>query len=159
MRRDRAAGRVIVGVDRSPSGLQALRRGLAEAYARQSELHAVRVWTTGRELGEEAARTVDAALTDSVGRVPPEVTLRQVARAGAPGPTLVGYANRDDDLLVLGGGSGPGWRRPLGSRLVRYCVRRASCPLLVVPPPPLTRGKSHRGLVRELRQDLQRRGW
>lgn len=155
---DDAAGRVVVGVDRTASGLQALRRGIDEAGTRGAELHAVRAWAMARELGEEAVRTVIAAFTDSVGQVPVEVVIRPVVVADAPGPALVGYANREDDLLVVGAGHGPRWHRPFGSRVVRHCLANAFCPVLVVPPPPLTRGRTQRGLLRELRHDLERRG-
>ena len=155
---DHAVGRVIVGVDRSASGLQALRRGFAEAGMRGSELYAVRAWTMARELGDEAVRTVIAAFTDSVGRVPPEIAVRPAVVADEPGPALVSYADREDDLLIVGAGRGRRWHHPFGSRVVRYCLSHAQCPVLVVPQPTLTRGRSARGLLRELRHDLDRRG-
>ena len=158
MSSDHAVGRVIVGVDRGASGLPALRRGLAEAVMRGTELHAVRAWTMARELGDEAVRTVIAAFTDSVGQVPAEIIVRPVVVADEPGPALVSYAHQEDDLLVVGAGRGPRWNHPLGSQVVRHCLSHAVCPTLVVPPPTLTRGKSARGLLRELRHDLDRRG-
>jgi hypothetical protein len=59
---------------------------------------------------------------------------------------------------VVGSGRGPRWHRPFGSRVVRHCLANAGCPLLVIPPPSLTRGRSPRDLLRELRHDLDRRG-
>jgi nucleotide-binding universal stress UspA family protein len=152
------AGRVVVGVDRTASGLRALRRAIDEAAMRGAELHAVRAWAMARELGEEAVRTVIGGFADSVGQVPREVTVRPVVVADAPGPALVGYADREADLLVVGSGRGPRWHRPFGSRVVRHCLANAGCPLLVIPPPSLTRGRSPRDLLRELRHDLDRRG-
>jgi hypothetical protein len=40
------------------------------------------------------------------------------------------------------------------SRTARYCLGRATCPVLVVPPPPLTRGASQRTMLRQLRREL-----
>lgn len=158
MSSEHAVGRVVVGVDRGASGLQALRRGFAEANAHGAELHAVRAWTTARELGDEAVGTLVSAFIDSVGQVPAGIVVRSVVVADEPGPALVSYADREDDLLIVGAGHARRWRHPHGSRIVRYCLWHAACPVLVIPPPPLTRGKSARGLVRELRHDLDRRG-
>jgi nucleotide-binding universal stress UspA family protein len=151
---ERQPPRVVVGVDRTLAGLQALRRAVAEAQARGAELHPVRSWISSRELGEEAARTVVDAFADSVGKLPQGMTLKPVVVAEAAGPALVRYACRDDDLLVLGAGRRAWWRREVSSAVVRYCVRHATCPVLVVPPPPLTRQRSPRELLRELRREL-----
>jgi nucleotide-binding universal stress UspA family protein len=146
--------RVIVGVDRTLAGLQALRRAVAEAQARGAELHPVRSWITSREPDQEAARTVVDAFADSVGKLPRGMTVVPLVVPEAAGPALVRHACRDDDLLVLGTGRRAWWRREVSSAVVRYCVRHATCPVLVVPPPPLTQQRSARELLRELRREL-----
>lgn len=160
-------GRVVVGVHPTLSGLQALRVAVAQARARGAQLHAVRVADpttpdrrmaagsiSGSRLCTESASLITSAFEDTLGGLPPDVEVRAVVMPDAPGPVLSEYACRDDDLLVLGAGR-RGWlRRPWGSKVVRYCLARACCPVLVVPPPPLARSGSTRMLVRRLRRDL-----
>ena len=166
---DGRPGRVIVGVDTSLSGLQALRTAVAEARQRHAPLHAVRTWEPApsdpgfaetRARGPHgalaaAARTVmHRAFAETFGGPPTDLLVHTVVVPDAPGPVLVEYACRDRDLLVVGAGRRGVLRRLRGSAVVRYCVRRATCPVLVVPPPPLTRVGSPRALLRELRRDL-----
>jgi nucleotide-binding universal stress UspA family protein len=182
-------GRVVVGVDDSLSGLQALRLSAAEARARGRSLHAVRAvgpsppdparpaaggagWpvahpATGgagwpvahpasqREaLAAKGATVIDRAFTETMGGEPTDLEVRAVVVADLPGPVLVGYACRDEDLLVVGTGRRGFWRRVRGGSVARYCLAHAACPVLLVPPPPLTRAGSPRALLRELRRDL-----
>jgi nucleotide-binding universal stress UspA family protein len=158
------AGRVVVGVDSTLSGLQALRRAVAEARARGVPLVAVRTWTPAtasvypmlpNQREEEvaaASQLVTRAFADTLGGLPTDVEVETLLVPDAPGPALVRIAAWDDDLLVVGTGRRGSWRRM--SRTARYCLGRATCPVLVVPPPPLTRGASQRTLLRELRRDL-----
>jgi nucleotide-binding universal stress UspA family protein len=158
------AGRVIVGVDNTLSGLQALRRAVAEARVRGVTLLAVRAWSPGTstyyypsvQLREDEVATesqlVARAFADTMGGMPLDVEVETILAPDAPGPMLVRYAGRDDDLLVIGSGRRGLWH-PL-SRTARHCLARAVCPVLVVPPPPLTRAASPRALLRQLRRDL-----
>lgn len=162
-------GRVIVGVDTSLSGLQALRVAVAEARRRHAPLHAVRTWDPAPSdpgLAEARAKGVQGALTaaatavvrrafaETFGGEPVDLVVHTVVVPDAPGPVLVEYACRDDDLLVLGAGRRTLLRRFRGSPVVRYCLTRACCPVLVVPPPPLTRAGSTRSLLRQLRREI-----
>lgn len=101
-----------------------------------------------------AAAIVDQAFADTMGGEPPDIPVRTVLVPDLPGPVLVEYACRDNDLLVIGTGRRGFPRRLRGSPVVRYCLRHASCPVLVVPPPPLTRAGSPRTLLRELRREI-----
>jgi nucleotide-binding universal stress UspA family protein len=156
-------GRVIVGIDPSPSGMAALRRAIEEARERGSTLVAVRSWLTQphmyavapdlREIDEADARElVSRCFADTLGGFPDDVSVETVVLPDYPGPALVALANRDDDLLVLG--SGRRNRRGSGSRTVRYCAAWAACPVLVVPPPQLAREVSQRALLRQLRREI-----
>lgn len=161
--------RVVVGVDTSLSGLQALRLAVDEARRRDATLHAVRTWEPAPSdpgspemsgthprgtLAAAAAGVICRAFAETMGGEPDDVAVHTVVVPDAPGPVLVGYACRDRDLLVLGAGGRGLLRRLWGNSVVRYCVTRAACPVLVVPPPPLTRAGSPRALLRELRRDL-----
>jgi nucleotide-binding universal stress UspA family protein len=101
-----------------------------------------------------AGALVDQAFAETMGGEPPDLPVRTVLVADLPAPALVDYACREGDLLVIGAGRhGLPWRLR-GSPVVRYCLRRAACPVLVVPPPPLTRAGSPRALLRELRREI-----
>lgn len=163
---DHAAGRVVVGVDNTLSGLQALRRAVAEARARDVPLHALRAWrhaqlaaypTLADQRQVEAAaasQLVAAAFADTMGGLPLDVEVQTVLVGDGAGPALVRYASQSEDLLVLGSGRRGRWRRMSGGQVTSYCLAHAACPVLVVPPPPLTRAGSPRALLRELRRDL-----
>lgn len=159
-------GRVVVGVDDTLSGLHALRRAVAEARARRLPLHAVRAWRPAprsryptledqQEAENNAAsHLVEQAFADTMGGLPEDLDVETVLVPDLPGPTLLRHAAQDDDLLVLGAGRRGFWRRRFGRGVARYCLARATCPVLVVPPPPLTRTASTRSLLRELRRDI-----
>ena len=191
-------GRVVLGVEATLSGMQALRVAVAEARRRSAPLHAVRAYgpgppepplepappasprgltgplagsygmaaepadraRIGHAAGERGALTaasiamITRVFTDTMGGQPPDIPVRAVVLPDSPGPVLVEYACRDDDLLVLGTGRRGLLRRLRGSPVVRYCLARASCPVLVVPPPPLTRAGSPRSLLRQLRREI-----
>jgi nucleotide-binding universal stress UspA family protein len=132
------AGRAAIGLVRQPS------TGAAPAgsvVGRQSPAAA-------------AAAIIDEAFAATMGGEPADIPVRTVLVPDAPGPVLVEYACRDDDLLVIGTGRQGIRRRLRSGRVVRYCLRHASCPVLVVPPPPLARAGSPRALLRELRREI-----
>lgn len=56
---------------------------------------------------------------------------------GAPGPALVRTAGGEDDILVVGAGRRGRLHRALWPSVSRYCLARATCPVLAVPPSPL----------------------
>jgi nucleotide-binding universal stress UspA family protein len=155
---DEQAGRVIVGVDESLAALRALRVGLAEARRRGAELHAVRAWTVGpRYYGagvaylppdepKLAAEMVAEAFREAMGGPPVDVGLTVALPEGEPAGALVRYADRDDDLLVVGAS-----RRRWGSTS-GACARRARCPVLVVPPTEFARRV--RRSVRRIRHEV-----
>ena len=53
---------------------------------------------------------------------------------GETGPVLVDIASQREDLLVIGTGRRAGLRRLFHSPVGRYCLARAKCPVLAVPP-------------------------
>lgn len=163
----RRTGHVVIGIDDTLSGLQALRWAVAEARARSRPLKAVRVWQPGpsglyptlqdqrEEEASAAAQLVRRMFAETMGGLPPDMHVETVAVPDAVGPALVRLAG-EDDLLVIGTGRRRFWWRRRLSRTARYCVSRANCPVLVVPPPSLAREASQRALLRELRRDLDK---
>jgi hypothetical protein len=70
---------------------------------------------------------------------------------GEPGPALVDVAG-PQDLLVVGAGR-RGWLARIGhGKVSRYCLARAQCPVLAVPPPDLARAAGHRPRLWPLRR-------
>jgi nucleotide-binding universal stress UspA family protein len=147
--RDSRPARVIVGVDGSLGSLGALRQAVAEARQRGAELCAARVvredhpWIGLVPLGEEDMETLrgqtETAFQDALGGVPADLRVRCVLLTGEPGPALVDFACREEDLLVVGASWQAGlrrwWHRPVSG----YCVRHAHCPVLTVPLSELAR--------------------
>jgi nucleotide-binding universal stress UspA family protein len=113
-----------------------------------------------------AALVIRDAFEEGMGGLPRDVECVLLAAPGDPGPALLGVANRANDMLVLGaahGGHGASlsptaeprlparrqflpalWHRHVGPVLesdppdvAAYCLRRAVCSVLSVPPPPL----------------------
>ncbi|MER6128079.1 universal stress protein [Streptomyces sp. NPDC001795] len=76
------------------------------------------------------------ALVDAFAAEGPRVPLRILTARGPAGRSLVGIADRDDDLLVVGAGRRSRLRRFFSPSVGRYCVAHANCPVLTVPPSP-----------------------
>jgi len=68
--------------------------------------------------------------------MPPDVDIEPVVARGEVPFVLVELSGRDD-LLVIGAGRRGTLRRLWRARIPRYCVARAACPVLVVPPTAL----------------------
>jgi nucleotide-binding universal stress UspA family protein len=144
--------RVIVGVSGSVRSVQALRRAAAEALMRDAVLVPVHAWVPpGGDLAEHrfpspelwgtwrdaAWRRLWDAFDTAFGGMPPDVDVEPVVvRADVPF-ALVELAGREDDLLVIGAGRRGPLRRLWHARIPRYCIARATCPVLVVPPTAL----------------------
>jgi nucleotide-binding universal stress UspA family protein len=108
---------VVVGVKRAASCAALVRWASAEAIVRGLPLLLVHAWDEPLEL------SVDLD-PDSL----PDLLCRATSY-GVPGDVTAALLGRRPDVLVLGGRGGG--RRT--SRLTRSCVRRAACPVIVVP--------------------------
>ena len=151
--------RVIVGVTGSVGNLEALRRAAAEARRHETVLVAVHAWTPPggdlaerrcsvpelRQVWQDAAwQRMRDAFDTALGGPPPDLHVEPVVVRGDAGRVLVTVASGDDDLLVVGAGRrGLLWRL-LHRRVGRYCLARAACPVLVVPPSELAQEMEHR---------------
>ena len=153
-----SAGRVIVGASGSPGSLRALRYGEVLARAHRAPLVPVIAWEApggapaGRfqyadELRQEcqgiACRLLRDALVAVWGEVPDDPMVQPHVERGPAGWVLVSIADRPDDLLVVGAGRRGALARVAFARVARYCVARAQCPVLAVPPPALARELGH----------------
>jgi len=158
--------RVVVGVGDIEDGVRPLAWALAEARRRGAELHALRAWHAidapgpltenwHDRLEQEARETLLSAVDIATGGVPPDFSRRLFTCQGDAADVLLRYADRDDDLLVLGTSRHRPWW-PFGQKTVRKCVRKAGCAVVVVPQTAMARSMPVHKLLRELHHDLTR---
>jgi nucleotide-binding universal stress UspA family protein len=144
--------RIIVGVSGSPGSLQALRHAADLARVHSAPLVPVLAWTPPggdladrshpspylREIWRDAAwQRLSGAIDLALGGVPQDVCFESDVVRGDPGDVLVGVACHPDDLLVIGAGRRGTLARALACRVSRYCLARAQCPVIAVPPSEL----------------------
>ncbi|RKE19966.1 universal stress protein [Streptomyces sp. TLI_171] len=166
--------RVVVGVSGSLGSLAALHRAVAEARRSGGEVLALHTWEPpSGEFGhrrspcppllaavrEAATACLADAMTEAFGGADPGVPLAARTVRGRTAPVLLAAAGRPTDLLVLGP-SGSWLHRGLRGSVGTQCLRRAGCPVLVVPRPELAldlRGLSARRVDAELRELVEGR--
>lgn len=136
--------RIVVGVDGSVESVSALRWACREAALRAAEVHAVHVWETPCHAvanyasasrsraapGDGEARSVlwrAVGLVDAAG-----VQVRAEVAEGLAARILLERAC-GADMLVLGARSRSDELHPAGP-VLRACVRRAPCPVVVIGP-------------------------
>lgn len=126
---------VIVGVDRSASGRAALHVAVTEAIRRGVPLHAVRVQSPLHGPVDDYA-FIGAAFEDCFGTVPAGIEVRPAILQTPVVTALTERAHHPGDVLVLGAPAERPhrwWRRLWSRSVVRGCLRRARCPVIVVP--------------------------
>ena len=144
--------RIIVGVSGSPGGLQALRHAADLARVHEAALVPVLAWLPpGGDLADrshpspylrtvwrDAARQrLWAAVGLALGGVPQDLAFESQVVRGDPARVLVDVASRPGDMLVIGAGRRGALAHALSCRVSRYCLARARCPVVAVPPPAL----------------------
>ena len=150
--------RIVVGVHGSLGSLQALRYAADEARWRNVPLLAVTAWIPpGGDLAERrnaspylrkiwrdaAWERLMEAFDACLGGVPADLRVEPLVARGETGPVLVDVADQPDDLLIVGTGRRGAVGRMLRRSVSRYCVARARCPVLAVPPSALMDEMSH----------------
>jgi len=144
--------RIITGVSGSPRNLPALRYGAKLARDHGAVLIPLLTWAPPRgEIAEgrcpskylhrewerAAWQRLDDAICAAFGGMLDEVRTEPVVVRGEPGWVLVHAAGQPGDLLVIGAGRRGRLGRLAGGAVSRYCLARASCPVLAVPPSAL----------------------
>jgi nucleotide-binding universal stress UspA family protein len=134
---------IVVGVDGSEGGRRALRWAAREAADRGGTVQAVTAWrwdlpegglavTDGPE--EEPAQRAARMLEREIEMLPTGLPIASEVVEGRAADVL-GTATQDADMLVLGShGHSRVWHTVLGS-VAEECVRKASCPVVVIPMP------------------------
>ncbi|MCO1578396.1 universal stress protein [Crossiella sp. SN42] len=143
------AGTIVVGVDGSTESLRALGWSLTEARRRDAEVVAVIAWMPNPVPSSATPFTVveptdldvdhdkvhrerlDEAIAEVTGGEPHPV--RTVVRQGYAGDVLTEEAAQADLLVVGSHGHGRLYRAVLGS-ISAECIRKATCPVVVIPP-------------------------
>ncbi|MEV4347527.1 universal stress protein [Actinoplanes sp. NPDC049596] len=141
---------IVVGVDGSEGGRRALEWAVREAATRGSAVQAVIAWSwDGLEFGpvtatnpEEAKERATRVLDDEVRALLPRYGSHlPVATEVIEGPPadVLGACSRSADLLVLGSHGHNGVRHTVLGSVSEKCVRKAACPVVVIPVPAGTR--------------------
>ena len=139
-------GRVVVGIDGSLGGLEALRYAAAVAKWKSWTLHLVSTWYVvypmspyGMEYGEVAAAAEEVAATavrDAEKQVLGDDATLNVRRSIAEGPAarILIDMSEGADLVVVGSRGLGGFSSLLLGSGGQACVHHAHCPVLVVRP-------------------------
>jgi len=134
---------IVVGVDGTPAAQSALTFAMREARLRGSALDVVTTWMWDVDSGNpslgtptDTARQVrlaqDVAVSAALAATAaPSIITRHVIE-GTAGEELVRVA-RDADYLVVGSSHKNLLKRALLGSVSQYCVRHATCPVVVVP--------------------------
>jgi len=164
--------RIITGVSGSPRNLPAVRYAAALARDHAATLILLLAWVPPgagsldrrfpspylrREWEQAAWQRLHDAINMALGGVPADVSAELAVVRGEAGPVLVRAAGAAGDLLVVGTGRCGTAGRLTGGWISRYCLARAGCPVLAVPPAPLELEAAyglHRRAFRRRRLDL-----
>ena len=134
-------GRIVVGIDGSPSSLDALAWAARQADLTGAGLEIVMTWEWPSSLGwavpipdnfdpEEDVRKALETAVAGVRAEHPDVSIDPRVVSGHPAPILV-EASKGADLLVVGSrGHGEFVGMLIGS-VSEYCATNAHCPVLV----------------------------
>ncbi len=136
-----APGRIVVGVDGSPSSQRALDWAIDEARRSGASLHLVAAWMFPMALGyaltatvhqvhQAAQDVIDGALAHVAERAP-TVTATGETVEQLPAPALV-TAAKGADLLVVGSRGHGGFEGLLQGSISLNCTRHADCSVVVV---------------------------
>ncbi|MEU8233215.1 universal stress protein [Actinoplanes sp. NPDC048967] len=137
---------IVVGVDGSPGGRRALQWAAREAAGRGGAVQAVIAWswdgleygpvaaTQPQEEAERAGRLLDREIKELVARNGSSLPVAGEVIEGRPAEVL-SAAGRAADLLVLGSHGHSRVRHTVLGSVSEDCIRRATCPVVVIPVP------------------------
>lgn len=136
------AGRIVVGVDGSPTSVRALRWAAGQAAVTGAQVHAVMAWMPPSDyaLGsgyvadvgwaEDTAAVLEKTIEEALDGDAAEQVERRVVR-GHPAQVLLDAAV-GADLLVVGSRGHGGFTGMLLGSVSQHLVAHAPCPVLVV---------------------------
>jgi nucleotide-binding universal stress UspA family protein len=137
---------IVVGVDGSPGGRDALDFAVEEARLRGADVRVIAAWDIpgavyagGYGLGDpELCSRLEQAARDNIAHALEDVDvdgveIRTAIREGNPAQVLVDEAV-EADLLVVGSRGLGGFRSLLLGSVGQQCAHHAPCPLVIVRP-------------------------
>jgi nucleotide-binding universal stress UspA family protein len=141
---EQETSRIVVGVDGSPSSLDALRWAITQARSTGATVDAIATWeqplaTYGfgyyvPVLSSDLADAFGKVLDDSIAKVQDAgaaVEIHPKVVEGHPAQVLMQAAQRAD-LLVLGNRGHGAFAGALLGSVGQYCVQHAPCPVVIV---------------------------
>ena len=158
---ERGTGRIVVGVDGSPSSRAALRWALDYARLSGKRVTAVSAWQYPHDYGfavtpvevwhpdTDAAEALEAAVRDVTADDRPDA-FEAITRQGHPTKVLLDLGN-EADLLVVGSRGHGGFTGLLLGSVSAACAEHARCPVLVMhrhPPRPKDGGRQGQSALR-----------
>jgi len=138
-----ASGPVVVGVDKGPESMEAIKVAVAEAVAAGLPLVAVHTWSAIPWLADLAGWSVDEAtsganldrmvhdLVEAHAGAHPDLEVEYVVRSGDPASALIEESHRAS-LIVVGSRGRGGFAGLLLGSTSRDVMRGAHCPVIVV---------------------------
>jgi len=139
-RRSPRTGRIVVGIDGSESGRQALDRAVVIANALNTNLELIATWRLDNGFASfgspkfspesDAKEIVAAAASATFGGIVPD----WVSTRSAPGnaANVLIDASRGADMLILGSRGHGGMTGLLLGSVSSACAERAHCPVLII---------------------------
>ncbi|MFB9907634.1 universal stress protein [Allokutzneria oryzae] len=145
---ERRRAPIVVGIDGSETGRHALEWALTEARLHQRPVQVVHVWayepvndvllSSSRQIHRESRELVRreiARVTEGMDELP---TITQASIPGYPAGVLT-EVSENAAMLVVGRHRGGVLRQALVGSVSSACVRRALCPVIVIPAAPRRR--------------------
>ncbi|SDM42815.1 universal stress protein [Allokutzneria albata] len=139
-----SSNEIVVGVDESEAGRAALVWAMEEAVLRGATVTAVNVWsheplsdfafTTTDAVREASEKLLDDAVAAAREKVTTAVGVQHVSVSGSPTTRLL-EAAENAALLVVGSHRGGLVREVMLGSCSAACVRHATVPVVVIPPP------------------------
>lgn len=172
-------GSVVVGIDGSPAGEQALRWAVNEARLRNAPLRVVHAWTFGyaglpvggfgtmgsagvlpaggldpSDMRKAAEDLLARATADLAGDLE-DVEIEHRVVEGTPAAALIGSAGAGD-LLVVGSRGHGGFAGLMLGSVSQQCAHHAPCPVVIVHPAvaPSTNGSDELQAIPDARRVL-----
>jgi nucleotide-binding universal stress UspA family protein len=141
----RVGGRIVVGVDGSPSSKAALRWAVRQARLTGAWVEAVTVWqfptyygwipADSTEVFEGIAQSMLEEATEEAAAVAPGVKIYPIVSQGNAARVLLDAA-KNAELLVVGSRGHGGFTEALLGSVGQHCVHHATCPVVIVRGEP-----------------------
>lgn len=141
-RQEHADGRIVVGVDGSPSSVSALRWALGQAELTGAAVEAVNAWEPPTVWGDvvpvypgddPAGTALDnlAAIIEEATSEHKSIVVTHEVDQGHPARVLLEHA-KEASLLVLGNRGHGGFVGVLLGSVSQHCIHHATCPVVIV---------------------------